>query len=718
MRNISLLTLGNKVAAVASLLLLAGLITIIVFQSIRSAEMVAQQKRLDYRVIAELLGGQLSGAIRWGKPAAVELAFQNLVKSSTDSALGLQAYRAGGELMSSQLNDALPESAQLSVSETIELQAETSVTVDGDLITVAQPVFSGKDAEQIGQLHITWSLASLNKSLIEQRNQLYMLGMLVVVTIAAAVVYALRAMAGRPLSEAVALADNIAQGRLNNEMKIKSRDEIGRLCAALMKMQTGLRDQREREARQAAETTRIKEALDNASSQVMLADPKHQIVYCNLAAQNMLQAHTDAFQQVLPEFSSAQVIGYDIGRLLAAGANGSLDITASQSQPIDLRIGEARFRVVASAVLSEDGNRIGTVVEWNDRTEAAAVEAEIQEIIQQASHGNLSIRADERNREGFFLLVSQSINELLNTLENIVSDVNQVLSQVAACNLNIWIDNDYQGLFGELKTSVNTTISNLANTVADIKNSASPITHSADEISAGNLSLSQRTEEQARELDQVKHTLHEFKSLVHQNAEFTRQSDEEVVTTKQAAQNGESTVVDAIAAMNQINSASNRIAEIISVIDSIAFQTNLLALNASVEAARAGDHGRGFAVVASEVRLLAQRSAGAAKEIKELIQDSVQKVGAGSALVVESGDALKEILRGMAKVDEFSKQIRSAFTDQARQIDDISAMIDSLDNATQQNAALAEEISAASLSMNENARHLLENTERFALAQS
>lgn len=717
MKTQSWLTLGNKVAAVAALLLVAGLVTIIAFQSIRSAEMITQQKESDYRVISELLGGQLSGALRWGKPAAIELAFENLVKSSPEATASIQAYRSTGELMSNLQNEALADSVSVQVSETIELTPEPLVSFDGNLITISQPVFAGKESEQIGQLLITWSMASLNRQMASQRNQLYLLGFLVVLMIAAAVVYALKIMAGKPLAAAVSVAGSIAQGHLDNEISVRSRDEIGQLNTALKKMQTELKEQIEKEAQLASETKRIKEALDNASSNVMLSDPAHRIIYLNRAAIAMLDERSGDLQQAVHGFSAKQAIGYALDRLLQSGIGDTLDLNAEQTRSANLRFGGALFRVIATPVLSEGGLRIGTVLEWNDRTEAAAVETEIQEIIQQASNGNLAIRAAEHNREGFFLLMSRSINELLNTIENVVSDVNDVLSQVASGQLDVSIINDYHGLFGELKSSVNSTITNLANTVAEIKNSAAPITNGADEISSGNQSLSKRTEQQAQDLDRIKHTLDAFKKLVHLNADYTRKSDEEVDTTKQAAQNGEATVGDAISAMNQINSASEKIAEIIGVIDEIAFQTNLLALNASVEAARAGENGRGFAVVASEVRSLAQRSAGAAKEIKDLIRDSVQKVSTGATLVVESGEALKGILSGMAKVDSLSKQIRDAFTEQVRQIDELSRMIDSLDNATQQNASLAEEISASSLAMNESAQHLLRNTERFSLSR-
>jgi len=209
--------------------------------------------------------------------------------------------------------------------------------------------------------------------------------------------------------------------------------------------------------------------------------------------------------------------------------------------------------------------------------------------------------------------------------------------------------------------------------------------------------------------------MEELTSTVRQNADNAEQANQLSNGAKNTAQSGGSIVANAINAMHEINDSSSRIADIVTVIDEIAFQTNLLALNASVEAARAGEQGRGFAVVATEVRNLAQRSAVSAKEIKDLIQDSVGKVEAGSKLVNESGEAVEEIVTAVIKEGDIVAEITTASKEQAVGIDQINKTVTNLDDLTQQNAALAEETSAASVSMNQHAREMISQVEFFKL---
>ncbi|MCW9057873.1 MAG: methyl-accepting chemotaxis protein [Gammaproteobacteria bacterium] len=248
---------------------------------------------------------------------------------------------------------------------------------------------------------------------------------------------------------------------------------------------------------------------------------------------------------------------------------------------------------------------------------------------------------------------------------------------------------------------------NLRGITADVRTGASSISAAAAEIASGNDDLSQRTQEQASALEETASSMEEMTSTVRQNADNARQANELARGARNQAEQGGQVVSKAVVAMDEINASSRKIADIIGVIDEIAFQTNLLALNAAVEAARAGEQGRGFAVVAAEVRNLAQRSAGAAKEIKGLIQDSVEKVKTGSGLVDESGRTLEEIIDNVKKVSDIVAEMTSASQEQSSGIEQVNKAITQMDEVTQQNAALVEEAAAASRAAEEQGDKLM-----------
>ena len=246
----------------------------------------------------------------------------------------------------------------------------------------------------------------------------------------------------------------------------------------------------------------------------------------------------------------------------------------------------------------------------------------------------------------------------------------------------------------------------LASIMAHIKTAAAEIQTSAEEISTGNASLSERVEAQAASLEETTSSMMRMTETVRENADNARQANQLALAACDHAESGGKIMHDAVKAMQVINESSRKIADIIGVIDAIAFQTNLLALNAAVEAARAGEQGRGFAVVASEVRSLAGRSAAAAKEIKELIQDSVAKIGDGSRLVEQSGKSLNEIVASVKKVTDIVGEISAASADQASGIEQVGRAVSSMDEGTQQNAALVEQAAAASESIVQQVREL------------
>ncbi len=293
-----------------------------------------------------------------------------------------------------------------------------------------------------------------------------------------------------------------------------------------------------------------------------------------------------------------------------------------------------------------------------------------------------------------------------------------VTERIANGNLDNRIEVSSNDEAGKLMHGLKNMNGQLASLVSEVRNGTQSINTAAVEITTGNSDLSQRTQEQASALEETASSMEEMTSTVKHNADNARQANQLASNARKLAEDGTEVVTNTIGAMDAISESSKKIADIIGVINEIAFQTNLLALNAAVEAARAGEQGRGFAVVATEVRNLAQRSAQAAKEIKDLIVDSVDKVKTGSELVDKSGQTLSEIVSAVKKVSDIIAEIAAASQEQSAGIDQVNKAVMQMDEVTQQNAALVEETAAASKSMEEQARALLELVSRFRVDSS
>ena len=303
-------------------------------------------------------------------------------------------------------------------------------------------------------------------------------------------------------------------------------------------------------------------------------------------------------------------------------------------------------------------------------------------------------------------------------MERLVAEAETILGRVAASDLSQEMTGTYHGELEKVKASINLVVRNLVQTITTVREVVESVSCGSEEINRGNSDLSQRTSEQASSLEETAASMQEMTETVKQNADNAKQANQLAIKARETANKGGAVTTQAVEAMEGINKSSKKIADIITVIDEIAFQTNLLALNAAVEAARAGEHGRGFAVVAAEVRNLAQRSALAAKEIKGLINESIQRVADGSELVNQSGKTLEEIVASVKRVTDIIAEISAASQEQASGVDQVNKAIMVVDQTTQQNAALVEEITSASFSMKSQADELLRRMALFRLALS
>lgn len=301
----------------------------------------------------------------------------------------------------------------------------------------------------------------------------------------------------------------------------------------------------------------------------------------------------------------------------------------------------------------------------------------------------------------------------------IVDPINKavaVANAVASGDLTSRIEVHSTNETGRLLLALKTMNDNLTDLVSKVRSGTDQIETASGEISSGNSDLSQRTEEQASSLEETASSMEELTSTVRQNAENARQANQLAAGASEVAKKGGTVVNQVVQTMSSINESSSKIVDIISVIDGIAFQTNILALNAAVEAARAGEQGRGFAVVATEVRTLAQRSAAAAKEIKELINDSVSKVETGSRLVDEAGITMEEVVIAVKRVTDIMSEISAASQEQSSGIEQVNQAVMQMDEVTQQNAALVEEAAAAAESMHDQAQALTQAVTIFKLS--
>ncbi|MFA7243030.1 MAG: methyl-accepting chemotaxis protein [Sulfuricellaceae bacterium] len=499
---------------------------------------------------------------------------------------------------------------------------------------------------------------------------------LVIVVLAGFVAVVISRSITRPLAAGMEIAQKIADGDLSSRITVTGRDETGRMLQSMQTMQEVLK-------KIVADIEGIVNAAVQGDFSKRIDVDSHKGYARELGANlNQLAA-------------TAHVNLSDIMRVVDAMAHGDLSQKITQEYP-------GLFGQTAQGVN-------GTVKVLND------IVIDIQFIALSAGQGDFSAKLDMADKAGYHKTLSALLNQLSDVTETGLRDIMRVSNALAAGDLTQSITQDYPGLFGQTKDGINATVENLKKLVDEIKVAVEGINTGSKEIAIGNSDLSQRTEEQASSLEETASSMEQLTSTVKQNAENAKQANQLAINASNVAGKGGAVVSQVVGTMNSINESSRKIVDIISVIDGIAFQTNILALNAAVEAARAGEQGRGFAVVAAEVRNLAQRSAAAAKEIKALIGDSVDKVENGARLVNDAGHTMEEIVTSIKHVTDIMAEISAASVEQSSGIEQVNLAITQMDEVTQQNAALVEEAAAAAESLEEQAHNLSQAVSVFKL---
>ncbi|QSA99053.1 PAS domain-containing protein [Methylococcus sp. EFPC2] len=509
----------------------------------------------------------------------------------------------------------------------------------------------------------------------------------------------------------------------------------------------------------------LETALETVNMSIMIADQDCNLVYLNPAARRLFKDMEPQLRSVYPNFASDRLLGSNIDlfhKNPAHQRNLLANLKGTHRSKISLASYTLEF--TANPVIDDKGQRYGTVVEWSDRTPQEAFDNQIFKMFDGVMQGNLGVRMDVETippSGSVQRKTAEGVNTILDAVVNPLNVASSYVARIALGDIPPRITDEYQGDFDAIKNNLNTcidavnalvedadmlsraalaghiqtradvsrhqgdfrkivegvnaTLATIVDPIIAVKEATDSINTAAQEIAAGNADLSQRTEEQASSLEETASSMEELSSTVKQNADNAKQANQMALAASEVAVKGGNVVQQVVGTMSSINESARKIVDIISVIDGIAFQTNILALNAAVEAARAGEQGRGFAVVAGEVRNLAQRSAAAAKEIKSLINDSVDKVDGGVKLVEEAGHRMDEIVVAVRRVTDIMADIAAASAEQSSGIEQVNQAITQMDDVTQQNAALVEQAAAAAESLEQQASSLAATIAHFHL---
>ena len=436
------------------------------------------------------------------------------------------------------------------------------------------------------------------------------------------------------------------------------------------------------------------------------------LVEANAVLQRM--ADNDYSVQVSGQYAGIFSNVADAVNLVQTRVNHTIDILHNISRG-DMKDLESLKQVGnGKGKRSENDRLIPTTIRMMESLKATI--ADIDLLAQSSLEGRLATRADASKHEGDYQKIVEGVNNTLDALVAPVNETVECIERMAEGDLTVQVTGDYKGDLAKMKDALNATLEALNDILGQVNTAADQVVSGSQQVSDAAQSLSQGATEQASSLEEITASMTEMNSQTKQNAENAQQANKLAAAARDNAQTGNDRMREMLGAMKEINDSSGQISRIIKVIDEIAFQTNLLALNAAVEAARAGVHGKGFAVVADEVRNLAQRSAKAAKETTELIENSIKKVENGTGIANETAKALNEIVSGVTKVTDLVGEIASASNEQAQGIAQVNQGLGQVDQVTQANTANAEESAAAAEELSGQATNLQHMITRFQLA--
>lgn len=457
-------------------------------------------------------------------------------------------------------------------------------------------------------------------------------------------------------------------------------------------------------------------AMNAASTNLMVADADFNIISINTSLATMFAKNEAEIKTVLPAFNAAKVVGSNMDIFHKNPAHQRA-MVAKLSTPWsgELSVGGLKLTLTVVPII-QNQYKLGYVVEWRDVTEQRQVEASLSQTIEAASKGIISNRIDTQGLTDFYLVTGNGINTLLDGLHQFISKTIYNIGELAFNRLNGKLDGDFDGSFRMTQNAINIALHGLNETVGEVQFTANNVNNAMAQLAQGVNNFSGKVQQQAAAVEQTSAATTQMLSSIQQNVEAIKSANELTQEVTQQVSTGGKIMEQALESMQAVETSGQKIGNIVNLIDSIAFQTNLLALNAAVEAARAGEHGRGFAVVASEVRTLAGKSAEAAKDIKTLIETSVQQIGEGSRRAREANDALEHIKEAVTNVNQVIGQVTDASLEQEKAINEVNKAMAVMDSMSQQSAALVEEAAASAEQVSHTMAELNQLIDTFTLS--
>ena len=473
------------------------------------------------------------------------------------------------------------------------------------------------------------------------------------------------------------------------------------------------------EHKKRVENDRLSFALEVTPAPVMLADDQLNIIYMNTSMRELIHNAEGDIRKQLPNFDARNLIGQNIDGFHKRPSH-QRSVLSNMRDPMSttLVIGGRSFYLRIAPVDHAEQGRLGFVVNWTDRTAEVYAEEQVQAVVQAAAQGDLGSRIEVSGFDGFMKRLGAGINSLMDTVVDPVRETIEVSRQLAEGNLAVSIRGDHQGEFNDLKTSVNGFVEQLNQMIGRCKTIIEEVAVASNQVRDSSQEVSSSAERQSEAVQGSSASLTETASMVKANAENAGIANDLVSETSDAAKTGNDRMSEMMSAMEAIEQSSSDIAKIIKVIDEIAFQTNLLALNAAVEAARAGKYGKGFAVVAQEVRTLAERSAKAAKETAEIIENSRVKVTEGASLSKATSESLGAIVENVMKVRDLVAEITAASDEQSRGVTNITEAMEDIAQGTESSNHQASSLAAAATEMSRQTEVLRSELGRFRLAET
>lgn len=556
---------------------------------------------------------------------------------------------------------------------------------------------------------------NISKSVVQQfQVQVAIIGFLISTALLAWSILTLLSVL-RPIKNATQLIKDATEGKeiISNDF---SKNEFGEMIRAIKSMAI-LNDFEMSEQRIIAnEMTRIKMALDEVTMPVTLSNSQREFVYTNKAGVKLWKQMEDEIAKRIPDYKFEKMYGTLLGSYLENDDDKKWFAASDKEiRSQIIKLGGKTLEVTVVSIFDKQDIYIGRATQWVDKTTELALEKQISNIVARATTGDFHGRIETQTSQAFFKQLAQGLNLLLETCEKSYGDMANIFDALARGDLTQTITNEYSGEFEHIKNNANTTVYKLTEIVEQIKGITRTVNDSSKEIAGSNNDLSHRTTTQASAIEETAASMHELTTMVESNTNNANKANDFVIGASGRATKGVEVISRVVSTMEDIHESSRKVVDIISVIDGISFQTNILALNAAVEAARAGEQGRGFAVVASEVRSLAQRAAAAAGEIKNLINDSVEKIEDGSKLVVDAGHTMEDIVGSIRTVTSMIGQISVASSEQSLGISQANKAIVEMEEMTQQNATLVEQSSTTADNLKNQAADLSKAVDYFKI---